>query len=335
MRSNTRNLLTLAIAATLLVSTTSFAYQGPRQELDRTKSLKTLIEKFLAATKSGDTEKVAEMARTLKLVKPAVFFASVFDTENAKRLTAEHERFARSFDEQLPKLFAGMLQRNRTEVTVQQHAKPNPQATGGQNKTLKAMKKPLSLYSVRFVEPGKRRGTHVYNFVYFDGAFRLAGSMRDIAPSTSPQALALKKQLTAVLASARKSGPGKLTPEIKSLALPDHQKWFLEVFGATHGAKLASDYAEGLKRYDTELPMLFTSLVKRGQTEIHVLRFTAPRSEAVGNQRYALKAMVKPTALYSARFLEPGKPRGLHLYSFVEIDGRFHLAGRMRGLPAD
>ena len=335
MLSRSRNLVTLTLAVTLLAASTAFAYQAPRQEIDRSKALKTLIGQFLASTKSGDKDKVAELTKALKLVKPVAFFSTVFDAENAKRLTAEHARFSRSFDEQLPMLFSAMLQRKRTEIAVQRHARANPKANGNQNKALKAMKKPLSLYSVRFVEPGKRLGTHVYNFVYFDKAFRLVGSMRDIAPPASPQALALKKQLATALAASRKAGPGKLTPELKALVLPNHQKWFLEIFGAKHGPKLASDYAAGAKRYGTELPALFTNLVKRGQTEIQVLRFTTPNPEATGNQRFALKAMVKPTALYSARFVEPGKPRGLHLYSFVEINGKFYLAGKMRGLPAD
>ncbi len=335
MISRSRELATLTLTVTLLAASTSFAYQESRQEIDRSKALKTLVEQFLASTKSGDKDKVADLTKALKLVEPAAFFSTVFDAENAKRLTAEHARFSRSFDQQLPMLFSAMLKRKRTEITVQRHAQANPKANGNQNKTLQAMKKPLSLYSVRFVEPGKPLGTHVYNFVYFDKAFRLVGVMRDIAPPASPQALALKKQLATALAASRLAGPGKLTPELKALLLPNHQKWFLEIFGAKHGPKLASDYAADTKNFDTPIPALFTNLVKRGQTEIHVLRFTAPNPNATGNQRFALKAMVKPTALYSARFVEPGKPRGGHLYSFVEIEGKFYLAGKMRGLPAD
>ena len=329
------NLIALTITVAMLGASHSFAHEESRKELDRSKALKTLIEQFLASSKSGDTDNVAELTTSLKLAKPVEFFSTVFDAENAKRLIAEHSRFSRSFDEQLPKLFSAMLQRKRTEVAVQRHARVNPKANGNQNQALKAMKKPLSLYSVRFVEPGKRLGTHVYNFVHYKGTFRLVGSMRDIAPPASPQAQALKKQLATTLAASRKAGPGKLTSEFKALVLPNHQQWFLEVFGKEHGPKLASDYAAGARRYNTELPALFTNMLKRGQTEIHVLRFTAPNPEATGNQRFALKAMLKPTALYSARFVEPGKPRGLHLYSFVEIKGKFYLADKMRGLPTD
>ena len=334
MRFFTRQLTHLALIATVLTTTPALS-QDKSPPPDRAKALKQQIEQFLAATKTKDTEKVSELTRSMKLTNPSAFFTSVFDAKNAKRLTTEFGRLAAAYDVEFPKLFVEMVKRNRTEVTVLQHTRPNPKATGNQNKTLKAMKTPVPLYSVRFVEPGKRLGTHVHNFVYFDGHFRLAGGMRNIAAPTSPQALALKKQLTAVLAASRKAGPGKLTPELKALTLPNHKQWFLKTFGPEHGPKLAASYSDGLKQLNTQLSALFTNLVKQGRTEIRILRFTSPTPEAVGNQRYALKAMVKPTPLYSARFVEPGKPRGLHLYSFVEIDGNFHLAGKMRGLPAD
>ena len=334
MRFFIRQLTHLALIATVLATTPALS-QDNSSPPDRTKALKQQIEQFLAATKSKDTKKVSELTRSMKLTKPSAFFTSVFDAENAKRLITEFGRLAAAYDVEFPKLFVEMVKRNRTEVTVLQHTRPNPKATGNQNKTLKAMKTPVPLYSVRFVEPGKRLGTHVHNFVYFDGHFRLAGGMRNIAAPTSPQALALKKQLTAVLAASRKAGPGKLTPELKALTLPNHKQWFLKTFGPEHGPKLAASYSDGLKQLNTQLPTLFTNLIKQGRTEVRILRFTSPTPEAVGNQRYALKAMIKPTPLYSARFVEPGKPRGLHLYSFVEIDGNFHLAGKMRGLPAD
>jgi len=335
MRFFTSQLAHLPLLVMVLATTPALSQDKSAPSPDRARALKKQIEQFLAATKSKDTDKITELTRNMKLTKPSAFFASVFDAENAKRLTTEFGRLAAAYDVEFPKLFVEMVKRNRTEVTVLQHTRPNPKATGNQNKTLKAMKTPVPLYSVRFVEPGKRLGTHVHNFVYFDGNFRLAGGMRNITAPTSPQALALKKQLTAVLAASRKAGPGTLTPELKALTLPNHKQWFLKTFGPEHGPKLAASYSDGLKQFDTQLPALFTDLIKRGRTEIRILRFTSPTPEAVGNQRYALKAMIKPTPLYSARFVEPGKPRGLHLYSFVEIDGSFHLAGKMRGLPAD
>ena len=182
-----RSILALAVATAMLATGSLLAQDKSKSEADRSKQLKVLVEQFLSATKANDKNKVAELTAELKLPKPAAFFASFYDAENARRLTAEHDRFARSFEEQLPRLFASMVKRNRTTLDIIRHTTTNSKATGNQNNALKAMKTPIALYSVRFVEPGKRLGTHVYNFVHFDGAFRLAGAMRDIAPPPKPK----------------------------------------------------------------------------------------------------------------------------------------------------
>lgn len=183
-----RGLLALAVATTLLANGSLLvAQEKAKAQVDLSKQLKSLMEQFLSATKANDKKKVTELTQALKLPKPAEFFVAHFGTENARRLSDEHDRFSPTFDEQLPRLFASMLKRNRTNLNIQRHTTPNPKATGNQNNALKAMKTPIALYSVRFVEPGKRLGTHVYNFVHVNGAFRLVGAMRNIAPPPKPK----------------------------------------------------------------------------------------------------------------------------------------------------
>ncbi len=183
-----RGLLALAVATTLLANGSLLvAQEKAKAQVDLSKQLKALMEQFLSATKANDKKKVTELTQALKLPKPAEFFVAHFGTENARRLSDEHDRFSPTFDEQLPRLFASMLKRNRTNLNIQRHTTPNPKATGNQNNALKAMKTPIALYSVRFVEPGKRLGTHVYNFVHVNGAFRLVGAMRNIAPPPKPK----------------------------------------------------------------------------------------------------------------------------------------------------
>ncbi|MCH2588997.1 MAG: GDSL-type esterase/lipase family protein [Planctomycetales bacterium] len=182
-----RGLLALAIATTLLANGSLFAQEKDKAPVDRSKQLKAIMEQFLSATKANDKKKVTELTQAMKLPKPAEFFVAHFGTENARRLSDEYDRLSPNFDEQLPRLFASMLKRNRTNLNIQRHTTPNPKATGNQNNALKAMKTPIALYSVRFVEPGKRLGTHVYNFVHVGGAFRLAGAMRNIAPPPKPK----------------------------------------------------------------------------------------------------------------------------------------------------
>jgi len=54
-------------------------------------------------------------------------------------------------------------------------------AVGFQQTALETAKKPVVLYSVRIVEPGKQSGQHLYNFVY-DGGWKFAGTMWSLKP---------------------------------------------------------------------------------------------------------------------------------------------------------
>ena len=151
-------------------------------------------------------------------------------------------------------------------------------------------------------------------------------------PAYPDSAAGLKSMMTDLYTAAKDGDQKKTDALVKSLALPKHEAWFKEVFGADKGAKVAAEYAKVLPMFAADIEKLLAKLVKEGQSEIAVLRFEkAPDPKAVGLQNDALAAMKKPVPIYSVRFVKPGEKLGQHVYSFVYVDGGFRLVGKMTG----
>jgi hypothetical protein len=118
-----------------------------------------------------------------------------------------------------------------------------------------------------------------------------------------------------------------------AMVVPDHEKFFADTFGPEQGKALAAEYGKSAPQLGAQLPALFKRISSKGQTDINIRKLTDPDgSGATGLQQTALKAMKKKTALYSVRFVKPGDKSGMHIWSFVFVDGEFRLAGKMRVL---
>ena len=140
--------------------------------------LKATIVPIIEAAKAGKGEEVQKLSAGLLLPDPGKFFAEVFGDETGKKLAEEYAKLPK---EELAKLFEKVAKDGRTEVTAWKIAGADDRnATGLQKDAIKAMKKPVALYSVRMAQPGKTIGMTLWSFVYTDGAFRLAGKMRAV-----------------------------------------------------------------------------------------------------------------------------------------------------------
>ncbi len=141
----------------------------------------------------------------------------------------------------------------------------------------------------------------------------------------------LKKFMNETLAAV--NDDAKIKALCASMVVPDFEKFFVETFGAEKGKAVAAEYAAGTKSLGEQLPALFRRVSQKGQTDINIRKLTDPEGKGpTGLQADALKAMKKKIALYSVRFVKPGEKYGMHLWSFVHLDGRFRLAGKMRTL---
>jgi hypothetical protein len=149
-----------------------------------------------------------------------------------------------------------------------------------------------------------------------------------------PESTAGLTQLTNDLFQSIKSNDKERTATlIASMKLPDPGAWFKGVFGDALGTKLATEYTEQLSTFDAALTGLFTKMVEENQTVLKISQFAkAGDAEATGLQNTALEKMTTPATLYSLRMLKAGEEHGMHLWSFVYVDGAFRLAGKMQSV---
>lgn len=141
----------------------------------------------------------------------------------------------------------------------------------------------------------------------------------------------LSKLCTELLALAKAGKRTEVAGKVKGLIIPSHDAWFGRVFGAEAGAALAEEYATGLSQLQEGLTRSFMTAAEEGQTEVKAFKFTAADPDnANAAQRKALEAMAVKIPLYSVYLTQPGEDTGMHLYSFVHVDGTFRTAGKMK-----
>jgi hypothetical protein len=145
---------------------------------DSTDGLKTLMSEILDAQKSGDKDKFDGFVKSLELPDADAWFKKVFGDEKGSSVAAQYKTNSTALKQDLSRLFGKIVADGQTEIKVTRLEKADdPLATGNQKDVLAAMKNPVPIYSVRFVKPGETLGMHLYNYVYVDGTFRLAGKM--------------------------------------------------------------------------------------------------------------------------------------------------------------
>jgi hypothetical protein len=145
---------------------------------ESTDGLKKLMSDILDAQKSGDTAKFKSLVKDLELPDAEGWFKNVFGDDKGARAAAQYKSQTSALEQDLEKLFAKIVSDGQTEIKITRLEKADdPQATGNQKDIIAAMKNPVPIYSARFVKPGETLGMHLYNYVYVDGTFRLAGKM--------------------------------------------------------------------------------------------------------------------------------------------------------------
>jgi hypothetical protein len=119
----------------------------------------------------------------------------------------------------------------------------------------------------------------------------------------------------------------------KTLEMKDPKAWFKAAFGdAAAAERLVAELQDPRRKLD-ELPKVLKNLKASGKSEMSVERFdNADDPNANGVQSWALKQAKGKLVLYSVRLTPPGKPTGIHIYSFVYDGGGFRFAGPMKTL---
>ena len=137
----------------------------------------------------------------------------------------------------------------------------------------------------------------------------------------------------AILDEIRNARQDEAAALLSTFVLPEHDDWFRSVFGPDVGARLALEYSRGTRRMVFELHKLFSECIAQQRTIVAAHRVTREDAEhATGLQQAALEKMLTPVPLYSVDIVAPGDEHGMHLWSFVHVDGNFRLIGKLRGL---
>ena len=156
-------------------------------------------------------------------------------------------------------------------------------------------------------------------------------------PKASPQTEAeLKRVIEELVAAHESKDEAKAARLAEGFYLPDVDGWFVHTFGPEEGKAGAASFNEQLPD-QKQFGRLFLGALKadfaRGRTQVRVIKITgAEDPEATGNQKRVLKAMVKPTPIYTVKLTEPGKPRGSSFKSFVYVDGAFRFVAKLKGI---
>jgi hypothetical protein len=139
---------------------------------ETTDALKKMFEAMLEAARSGDNDTAQAFARGLVIPDYETWFKDTFGAAAGAKLSADYKGFAQATQAGQVWNFSELLERAKKEISAYRVRDPgDPNATGGQKTVLEAMKRPVALYGVRL------DGLHLWNFVYVEGSFRMAGKM--------------------------------------------------------------------------------------------------------------------------------------------------------------
>ena len=117
------------------------------------------------------------------LKDPEKWFAEHFESGTAADLADEYKE-RMSNPRGLVNAIEKLRNKGRTEVKVRQISKAiDTSATGLQNAAMQRMKKPVTLYTLTLVEPGKESGTNFDSFAMVDGKFVFVGKFTALNPT--------------------------------------------------------------------------------------------------------------------------------------------------------
>ena len=160
------------------------AVAGVKEVPDTMEAFHARIEQLLAAVRSGDDAKAEADARELLLPDPKAWFAHAFGKEHPRLALLAKEYAAKA--EQVPSLPMAIRERLRAgqdQVLTERFVDPSDDlATGYQAIALRAVTKPIGLYSLRLLKPDADSGWHLWSFAHVDGRFRFVGQMLSLAP---------------------------------------------------------------------------------------------------------------------------------------------------------
>jgi hypothetical protein len=123
-----------------------------------------------------------EMGEALALPDASAFFQSTFGPELGGTLAAEYTQQAAKLPT-IGSFFEVNRAKGRTRIFIEVLLKADDEnANGFQQAAVRAMVRPIPLYTVNLVEPAKDIGASLWSFVHLDGKFRFIGKLKATKP---------------------------------------------------------------------------------------------------------------------------------------------------------
>ncbi len=154
-------------------------YDGDRGGFDR------LLQDIEDAAKAGDADRLAKVTKDLTLPDPKGFYTRTFGADHADALVAElASEHSTRFGDDAPVGMKDLVAHGFTSVTGSCFTQADDLATGYQNVALRTMKQPVMLCTARFSKPDdpERGDFTLWSFAYVDGAWRMIGKTKALAP---------------------------------------------------------------------------------------------------------------------------------------------------------
>ena len=122
------------------------------------------------------------------------------------------------------------------------------------------------------------------------------------SPSQTADSLDLRKnQLRELLEAIGASDTKKSKPYLDSLAIPNHQEWFIRVFGPTEGPRLELAYSEMGSQQITLFSQRVLGLLRAGVHSFDVKVWKTSQDAPTELLRVAFATMVVPVPIYELR----------------------------------
>ena len=160
-------------------------YDGTSDGFDR-----QLID-IEAAAREGDLDRLAKITKDMSLPDPKGFYGKTFGPDHADALVAElASEGSTRFADDAPKGMKDLYDHGYVNAIAHCFDKVSDDATGYQNIALRAMKQPVTLCTARFSKVGAGGDDFtLWSFVYVDGAWRMIGKTKALAPPSGDPAI--------------------------------------------------------------------------------------------------------------------------------------------------
>jgi TonB family protein len=133
----------------------------------------------------------------------------------------------------------------------------------------------------------------------------------------------LKKLIEDIFGAIKSGNSEKASLYFSSLTIPDHNAWFVKVFGPAEGPRLEAKYEGLLPQAPNHIRQAFEYALKDARTDVGVTVLQKPVETSSGLGRATIEAMVQPTPLYIVDGTSPQEKYPARIGEFIYVDGAF------------